>query len=241
VTTGTVPNFRPVGAIAYTVRRSERARCARLVVSSEGVELVVPRRMSLSDATPLVRDKRSWLERQLRRLAAAEAVHPPPQIRDGGPLPYMGRQLRLRIVTQPGRRRTRVRRQGDTLVVAVGSTGNAIVRSALERWYRERARVEIGHRLDEATARAGTSYGRLTIRDQRTRWASCSPNGTMSFNWRLLLAPEPILAYVVEHEVVHLEVPDHSPRFWRVLARRLPGYREREHWLRRHGPSLRLT
>ena len=62
----------------------------------------------------------------------------------------------------------------------------------------------------------------------------------MSFNWRLLLAPPEILDYVVEHEVVHLDVLDHSPRFWRTLAGRCPAYRDRERWLRRHGPALRL-
>jgi predicted metal-dependent hydrolase len=63
----------------------------------------------------------------------------------------------------------------------------------------------------------------------------------MSFNWRLLLAPEEVLDYVVEHELAHLEVPDHSPRFWRLLARRLPSYGESRQWLRRHGASLRFS
>ena len=85
--------------------------------------------------------------------------------------------------------------------------------------------MEVAARLDAATRRAGTSYSRLTIRSQRTRWASCSSSGAMSFNWRLLLAPEPILDYVVEHEVAHLQVLDHSPRFWRLLASRCPEYR----------------
>jgi predicted metal-dependent hydrolase len=114
------------------------------------------------------------------------------------------------------------------------------VRDALEAWYRRRARAEVEPRLDAACARAGTSYTRLSIRAQRTRWASCSSTGAMSFNWRLLLAPPEILDYVVEHEVAHLEVLDHSPRFWRLLGSRSPGYREHERWLRRNGPALRL-
>ena len=86
----------------------------------------------------------------------------------------------------------------------------------------------------------GVSYARLAIRGQRTRWASCSSSGTMSFNWRLLLAPAEILDYVVEHEVAHLEVPDHSERFWSLLASRCPEWRGHEAWLRRHGHALRL-
>ena len=230
---------RFVGAIAYTVRRSERARRARLVVTPEGVELVVPRRMPLEEAAAFARERRGWLERALRRLDSALEAHPPARVADGAPLPYLGHQLHLRVVIQPGRRRPRVRRRGDVLEVVVGSRAGQGVQAAVERWYRAQAR-EIGRRLDDATARAGTSYGRLAIRDQRTRWASCSTSGTSSFNWRLLLAPAEVLDYVVEHEVAHLDVPDHSPRFWRLVAQRLPGYRESRDWLRRHGSSLRF-
>ena len=108
-------------------------------------------------------------------------------------------------------------RRGDALLVPDGRPARA-----LERWYRRQAREEVAPRLDAACARAGSRYTGLTIRGQKTRWASCSSKGAMSFNWRLLLAPPEILDYVVEHEVCHLEVMDHSPRFWRLLASRSP-------------------
>ena len=113
-------------------------------------------------------------------------------------------------------------------------------RPAVERWYRRRAREEIAPRLDSACAEAGTRWGDLSIRGQRTRWASCSPSGAMSFNWRLLMAPLPVLETVVWHEVCHLEVPDHSPRFWALLERRCPDHRTHQRWLRRYGPALVL-
>jgi predicted metal-dependent hydrolase len=153
----------------------------------------------------------------------------------------VGRQLVLRVRVEPGRRRSHVAlRPGGVLHVAVGEPGREPLRDALEAWYRRRARAEVAARLDAACARAGTRYKRLSIRGQRTRWASCSSNGAMSFNWRLLLAPEEILDYVVEHEVAHLEVLDHSDRFWRLVGRRSPRYRAHERWLRRHGPALRF-
>jgi len=114
------------------------------------------------------------------------------------------------------------------------------LRDALEAWYRRQARTEVATRLDTAVARAGRGYTTLQIRGQRTRWASCSTSGAMSFNWRLLLAPAEILDYVVEHEVAHLDIQDHSGRFWNLLASRSPGWREHEAWLRRHGHALRL-
>jgi predicted metal-dependent hydrolase len=127
------------------------------------------------------------------------------------------------------------RRQGDRLFVPAGDPA-----PSLERFYRRAARAEIAPRLDRASALAGHSYSALSIRGQRTRWASCSANGRMSFNWRLLLAPERVLDYVVWHEVCHLEILDHSPRFWALVERRWPGYREDREWLRRHGGTLVL-
>jgi len=101
-------------------------------------------------------------------------------------------------------------------------------------------RAEIAPRLDRAAALTGSRYEDLSIRGQRTRWGSCSAGGHMSFNWRLLLAPERVLEYVVWHEVCHLQVLDHSQRFWKLLERHWPSYREERDWLRRHGATLVL-
>ena len=224
--------------LPYTIRRSDRARRARIVVDPGGVEVVVPRRMALRHVAPFVEEKRPWIERTLRRFREAEVAGPRVLLADGGEVPYLGQQLELAVRVEPGRVRPHVARRGDRLRVALPPGGD--LRDALERWYRRRARVEIAARLDAACARAGTRYTRLTIRGQRTRWASCSQTGAMSFNHRLLLAPAEVLDYVVEHEVAHLDVLDHSPRFWALLALRSPDYREHERWLRVHGPSLRL-
>jgi predicted metal-dependent hydrolase len=146
-------------------------------------------------------------------------------------VPYLGGALRL--VPQPGR--TRAHRRGERLLVPAGDA-----RPAIERFYRRAARAEIEPRLDRAAALAGVRYRDLSIRAQRTRWASCSSTGHMSFNWRLLLAPESVLDYVVWHEVCHLQILDHSRRFWALLERHWPRYREDREWLRRHGATLVL-
>jgi predicted metal-dependent hydrolase len=128
-----------------------------------------------------------------------------------------------------------VHRDRERLLVPDGDA-----RAAIERYYRRAARSEITPRLDRAAALSGLSYMDLTIRGQRTRWASCSTSGRMSFNWRLLLAPERVLEYVVWHEVCHLEILDHSPRFWALLERRWPRYGEDRAWLSRNGATLVL-
>jgi predicted metal-dependent hydrolase len=216
--------------IEYEVRRSDRARRVRVTVDpTHGVEVVLPRRAPAREAAAAITELRPWIE---RRLAELERVSATVAAR-GETLPYLGQTLRL--VAQPGR--TRAHRRGDQLLVPAGEPQ----RTAVERFYRRSAHSEIAPRLDAACAAAGTSYSRLSIRSQKTRWASCSRSGAMSFNWRLLLAPEPVLDYVVWHEVCHLEVMDHSPRFWRLLAERCPDYRQHLRWLRRHGATLVLS
>jgi predicted metal-dependent hydrolase len=212
----------------FRVRRSPRARRVRVSVDGSGeVEVVLPKRAPERAAAQAVRELTPWIERRRRTLARAAAEIARPE----GTVPFLGQDLRL--VPQPGRER--VHRRGDELLVPKRDAA-----AALERWYRRQARVEIAPRLDAATARAGTSYAGLTIRGQKTRWASCSTTGHMSFNWRLLLAPEAVLDYVVEHEVCHLERMDHSPRFWALLESRVPDWREHARWLRRYGPTLVL-
>jgi predicted metal-dependent hydrolase len=208
--------------------RSPRARRVRVRVESDGaVRVTLPRRAPLRAADEAVRELAPWIERRRRALAraAAEVARTP------GTVPYLGSDL----VLVPQRGRTRVHRRGDALLVPETAR-----EAALERWYRRAARSEIAPRLDAAVARAGASYTKLTIRGQRTRWASCSAGGAMSFNWRLMLAPEPVLDYVVEHEVCHLEVLDHSPRFWALLESRVPDWREHSRWLSRYGSTLSL-
>ena len=228
VPSSTMPVSSLTSGIPYTVRRSSRARRVRVNVHAHtGVEVVLPARAPERAAAAAVRELRPWIERRLEEVREVRA-----QIAERrGTVPYLGTALEL--VQQPGR--TRVHRSGQRLLVPAGD-----YRPALERFYRRAAREEVAERLDCATSLAGSSYRDLSIRAQRTRWASCSADGRMSFNWRLLLAPERVLEYVVWHEVCHLEILDHSSRFWALLERRWPHYREDRDWLRRHGPTLVL-
>jgi predicted metal-dependent hydrolase len=218
-----------VAEIAYRIRRSERARRVRVTVdATKGVEVVLPRRAPERDADAAVRELGPWIQRRVAEMQRAQQA----VSERGDTLPYLDELLQVR--PEPGR--TRVHRRGDELLAPAGADRLP----ALERWYRRAAREEIEPRLARACALTGNSFGPLSIRGQRTRWASCSRSGAMSFNWRLLLAPEAVLEYVIWHEVCHLEIMDHSPRFWTLLARRCPDYREHQRWLRRHGQTLVL-
>jgi predicted metal-dependent hydrolase len=190
--------------------------------------VVLPRRSPDRQAARVVAELGPWIERRLAAQARArQAVQGPP-----GTVPYLGAALTL--VAQEGR--TRVHRRGDELLVPAGDA-----RPALERWYRRAARAEIGPRAERAAAAVGARVAAVTIRAQRTRWGSCSPTGGLSFNWRLLLAPEPVLDYVIWHEACHLRVADHSDHFWSLVERHCPDWRSHARWLRRNGSALALA
>jgi predicted metal-dependent hydrolase len=223
-----VSELRSTTEIAYTVRRSSRARRVRVNVHAHaGVEVVLPTRAPERAAAAAVRELRPWIERRLGEAHEALAR----VAARAGTLPLLDESLQ--VLPQQGR--TRAHRDGELLLVPDGDA-----QPAIERFYRRAARAEIEPRLDRATALAGTPYRDLSIRAQRTRWASCSANGAMSFNWRLLLAPSRVLDYVVWHEVCHLQVLDHSPRYWALLERWCPDYREDREWLRVNGATLVL-
>ena len=210
------------------MRRVARARRVKVRVDPHhGVEVLLPPRAPLRAAAAAVAELAPWIERQLAELAGARERLAPP-----GTLPYLGE--RLLAVPQAGR--TRAHRSGETLLIPSGERALP----ALERWYRRAARAEIAKRLDAASAAAGTPYRSLTIRNQRTRWASCASGGALSFNWRLLLAPERVLDYVVWHEVCHLQCADHSPAFWALLDAHCPQWRQAAAWLRENGTALVL-
>lgn len=214
--------------IEYTVRRSTRARRVRVNVRAHtDVEVVLPTHVPDRAAAAAVRELAPWIERRLSegRQALARVAE------RAGTVPYLGTPLLL--VPEAGR--TRAHKRGERLLVPLGD-----YRPAVERLYRRLARPEVAGRLDAAVDEIGASYNGLSIRAQSTRWASCSAKGAMSFNWRLLLAPEPVLDYVVWHEVCHLDIRDHSPRFWSLVESRCPGWREQRDWLRKYGATLVL-
>jgi predicted metal-dependent hydrolase len=119
-----------------------------------------------------------------------------------------------------------------------------VSRLGLERLCVSESEARVGARelisalAEEEAENVGVTYRRIRIADQRTLWGSCSASGTLSFNWRLVLAPFEVLDYVVVHELSHLRVPNHSPRFWTLVERHRPQWRDQRHWLREYGPEL---
>lgn len=219
--------------VPYEVRRSTRARRARIVVHQwDGVEVVVPVRAPADTAERLVRSHGAWL---LARLAERPA--PPAPLCDGAEIPWRGARLLLQV--REGRGRPRLTEHALALQLPDPSDGDAL-RVSLERVARAEARRLLDGEVAVAAAALGVRVAALSIRDPRTRWGSCTSAGRLSFSWRLVLAPPEVLRYVAVHEVCHIVEPNHQPPFWAVVDRVMPGWRAQRLWLRRHGRELRF-
>ncbi|MGH9172966.1 MAG: M48 family metallopeptidase [Vicinamibacterales bacterium] len=218
--------------VRFTIRRSARARRLSLrVLPGAGLEVVLPRGFSLREASTFVRRNQGWVLRQLDRAATADA---PAGLTDGGELPYLGGTLTLRVVADASRNTARLAGGVLTVTLTPGTSPAAVV----EAWYRSAARRVCVERAAIHTATLGVQHGRITIKDTRSRWGSCSSKGNLNFSWRLLLAPDPVLDYVVAHEVAHLLELNHSPAFWSHVATVCPNWKPQRAWLRKHGREL---
>jgi predicted metal-dependent hydrolase len=230
----------------FTLRRSARARRARLTVRDDGnVIVTIPERAPRRFAEQLVANEARWIERhRSRALAEAARLARRRPLGQGGLITVEGVPHLVTLQTEPARRRPVVEPMSiphPALHIRRGPGDRSPPRKHLERWLRGRARQVISERVRLRASQLEVQPGRISIRDQRTRWASASATGGLSFNWRLVLAPPAILDYVVVHELAHLVRLGHDRRFWGLVHRILPDAEASRVWLRRNGRELRAA
>lgn len=229
----TVVRGRP---LSYRVTMSPRARAWRLTIHPDsGLTIVLPARSRI-DVAGLLDSRSTWIFRHLDRLAKHPLPATPRLIGHGSVLRYLGGPLRLELAA--GARAAEVDETAG--VLRVPETDDRSLRATIETWYRRRAETVFAERLRLMNDGLGYRFQRVTIRDQKTRWGSCSARGNLAFNWRLVMAPIEIVDSVVVHELVHLIVLSHSRAFWNRVAAIDPAYVAHRRWLRDHGPRLVL-
>jgi predicted metal-dependent hydrolase len=214
--------------------RHRRARRYVLRLGEDGAARVtLPRGGSVAEARQFVQRNLAWLERQLLRQAAL-SLKPSTWV-DGTEIFFRGEQVRLETQSQSGADQT-VRFGAEALPVAAGT---ADLRSLVERHLWRLAARELPARVFELAALHQLPARRVTVRNQRSRWGSCSRRGTISLNWRLVQAPAFVSDYIILHELAHLKEMNHSRRFWRVVEQLCPAFADAEKWLKRHSGLLR--
>lgn len=223
--------------VSYFIRQSNRAKRLRITVSSDGVMVTLPKGTRPAAAERFLQQNSDWLLAQLEKVDRMEkkARSLPQDV-----IYYRGVPTRITVIQEPGRvSRMRVDEEDGGLVVRVPVGTQAEPRVLAESWLKAQARAELETMLRQQAARMKVSPKKLTIRDQRTRWGSCSTRGTISLSWRLLLAPPQVMQYVVIHELAHLVQPNHSPAFWQVVTRYAPDWKTSRAWLHKHARQLR--
>ncbi|SIS56749.1 hypothetical protein SAMN05421759_101468 [Roseivivax lentus] len=212
--------------IAVTLRRSSRARRISLRMSGiDGrVTLTMPRFVPEREGLAFLREKEEWLRAHLERRADPVTIGP------GVILPVEGIARRIES-TGTGR----LRIEADRIAVP---GPEARIAARLQAHLKTRARDRLAEASDRYATALGRPYARITLRDTRSRWGSCSSRGGLSYSWRLILAPPEILDYVAAHEVAHLAHMDHSERFWRQLTALYGDWQGPRRWLRENGAEL---
>ena len=223
--------------IPYTLRRSANAKHARLEVGLEGgLTVIIPAHFGIDRVRLLMLKKQRWIVDKLEKYGLVESGRRPNRIKPGDVLPYLGRDMKIET-SEGGSKASSVNVNGGTIMVCLGS-GDRKPHVALEKWYREQAANEIGPMVERISQVMDLSFNKVTLKGQRTLWGSCSRKRNLNFNWRLMMTPEPVIEYVVVHELAHLKEMNHSPRFWKIVEKHCPAWRERRKWLRDHSKEL---
>ena len=230
--------------IAYTIRRSaRRTRTIGVTVTPDRqVVVLAPLDVRAAEAEDLVRRKAEWIVARL----SAPAVELPPVTRIGerDSIPFLGAEIPLEVVDVSGRR-AHALRTGHPLRVSVpaiaeGSERDRLIEVSVLRWYAALAHSEVSKSVARWAPVVGVKPRELLIRNQKRRWGSCSTDGTLRFNWRLVMAEPALIDYVVVHELSHMLHLNHSPAFWAAVATAMPDFATRRAALKKLSESAWL-
>lgn len=215
--------------IRFAIERTARRKTVSIAVGYDGIRVLAPSDMDDAHVIGIVHKKGPWV---LRKQAAYRELGGAPIEREfvsGETFHYLGRAYRLRVVPDANAVITRITARGATLIAPVlpdmaPLIRRAAVRSALRHWYRDKAKQRFPERARTIGDMLGIATPPTHVVDQSKRWGSCDARGRIRLNWRLIMAPMPLVDYVIAHEACHVLEPNHSRRFWRSLETIMPDY-----------------
>ncbi len=213
--------------------RSKRRTIALIVERDGSLTVRAPKRAAVVAIQSFILEKQDWIMRAREKIKLLVET-PKKEYKNGERFLFLGNEYELNLV-KPQRPALKFE-DGFTL----GNTAQQRGEQVFAKWYKERAYTVIDERVRVFSAHYGFSPKQVKISSARTRWGSCSPDGTLNFTWRLVMAPLEVIDYVVVHELCHLRVKNHSSRFWREVEKIMPEYKDRRKWLRAHGERLSL-
>lgn len=231
-----------VNYMQYQLIKSKRKTVAISFDGDGNLIVKAPWFVSDHEIDAFVRSKADWIEAASARLEREREKKEASRLKleNGDILPYLGERRVLSVIRED-RKRARVTCAMERLLLFLPYDADyEYRRNALEKWYRKEAAGIIREKAEEYAVLLKVAFEDIRIKDQKSRWGSCSGKGNLNFNWRLVMAPEPVLDYVVIHELCHLRHMDHSEHFWSLVASLCPAYKQYRKWLKEHGESLYL-
>jgi predicted metal-dependent hydrolase len=221
-----------LGAVVlnYELKRARR-RTIGLSISDGGLVIAAPRWVGVAEIENVIREKSRWVLNKLTEWQERRRRLPPVCWHDGGKLPYLGTELILRLGS--GVSEAYCSDNYLVLPLAAGASAEQL-RDRAQAWLQQQAQQLFAERMAFYCARAEVAVGRWRLSTARTRWGSCSADGTIRLNWRLIHLPANVVDYVIAHEIAHRKELNHSPDFWRVVESLFPEFRAAEALLKRH-------
>jgi predicted metal-dependent hydrolase len=229
-----------VDDIVYTFRRSRRRRTVGITVHRHGsVTIAAPMRCPLYEIRNFVRQKRPWINKKLAERDELLRRKKTWKFMDGERFAYLGRDIPLKLVTpENGGGEPPLKLQDGSFRLDRGEQSNG--RDHFIRWYKNRAALWLGEKVELYRGRLGVGVKEVRIRDFKSKWGSCHPNGAISFDWRIIMFPPEIAEYIVLHELVHLLHPNHQTPFWNAMELLMPDCLQRRKWLATNGALLEI-
>lgn len=219
-----------------SIKRLKSSRSLRLKVFEDGrIVLTAPWRASQRLIDDFLAEHQEWLQEKLAVSQTKQAA----LTAERDQLYFRGTPYEFRLAISSSKK-PGIELNQSQLIVTAPSEDHTEVRPLLEKWYRTQATKRFTERVPLLADLVGRDVKRVTIRDQRTRWGSCSSRNTISLNWRLIMAPDSVSDYVIYHELAHLTHMNHSSRFWSLVEQYVPDYKVAEVWLKKHQRLLRF-
>ncbi|WP_416047619.1 M48 family metallopeptidase [Cupriavidus basilensis] len=228
-------------AVHYTLKRSSR-RTIGFTVDDRGLSITAPRWVTLADIESAILEKQRWIFNKLGEWQHREArrVLPTVQWRDGASLPFLGKPITLQLESPAGA----LLFDAQTCILHLALPVHADeqqIKDRVQGWLQHQARRLLAQRLDIYAEKLGVRHSAFALTSAATRWGSCTADGKIRLNWRLMHFPLSMIDYVAAHELAHLKEMNHSPRFWDTVASIFPEFRDARAQLRAHPPELLPT
>lgn len=228
--------------ISIQIIKSKRKTIAIQIKPDLTVCVRAPKQIKDHDIQKFIENNKEWILRHYRKMEMERKIlrtnSSNPYV-EGGYLPFMDTKIRLSIIHNKEVKKDHIIyhdiEEPHTLILETKCIEEGEIRRCLLNWFKGEGKIVIANKVDYYAKIMRVTFHRITIREQKTRWGSCSGKKNLNFNWKLMLMPEAILDYVVVHELAHLKQMNHSPSFWREVETVLPDYKDRRKWLQDNG------